>query len=179
MRLFDMKIFHFHRVYVATLALLVSLWAISVPAGAHNVFATFTRIDWNASDHSVEFVIQLHAHELEARLSLDLGERLTFLEDADYPKLEKSVGHWALQAMDVKVDDKPLPLTYLGMELKGQEVLLYMEADWPTPPKSLTVMNAMFLHDLPGQTNTVMAVVNGARKAGEIRADSDPLRLEF
>lgn len=146
---------------------------------AHNVYTTFTTIEWNEDDKSIELTTQLHAHELEARLSLDLGERLTFLSEDDFPKLEAAVGPLAKKLLAIKLDGKFVELEYLGMEMQGQTIFFYMEADWPTKPKEITFMNGLFIDELPGQVNSVMATIDGVRKGGEIRTGTGPATLSF
>ena len=146
---------------------------------AHNVYATFTSIEWNGDDNSVELVMQMHAHELEAHLSLDLGERLTFLNEDDFPKLEAAVGPLLKSKTALELDGKYAEIKYLGMEMQGQTIFIYMETDWPKAPKSIKFMNALFLDELPGQNNSVMAQVKGVRKAGEILSGTGPVLMEF
>ena len=163
-------------------AALVALLLLALPgvtAFAHNVYATFTSIEWNGGDRSVELVMQLHAHELEAHLSLDLGERLTFLNEDDFPKLEAAVGPLVKRAVALELDGQYQDIDYLGMEMQGQTVFIYMETDWPDAPKTIRFMNALFLDVLPGQNNSVMAKVNGVRKAGEILSGTGPVTMEF
>lgn len=148
-------------------------------ATAHNVYATFTSIEWNANDNSVELVMQMHAHELEAHLSLDLNERLTFLNEDDFPKLEAAVGPLVTSKTALELDGEYADINYLGMEMQGQTVFIYMETNWPEAPKSIKFMNALFLDELPGQNNSVMAQVNGVRKAGEILSGTGPVLMEF
>ncbi|WP_417451730.1 DUF6702 family protein [Kordiimonas sp.] len=156
------------------------LWlTFSSAAVAHNVFTTFTTIEWNSGDKSIEMVMQTHAHELEALLSLNIGKRLTFLDDGDYARLEEAVKPAVDKMVALEVDGQLVDITYLGMELQGQTVFLYMETKWVTAPKKITFMNAMFLDELPGQNNSVMATVGGIRRAGEIVADSGPVTMEF
>lgn len=158
--------------------LLVGL-ASATAAHAHNVYTTFTTIEWNEADKSIELTTQLHAHELEARLSLDLGERLTFLSEKDFPKLEAAVGPLVQELLAIKLDGQFVELDYLGMEMQGQTVFFYMEADWQTAPNEIVFMNGLFIDELPGQVNSVMAVVNSVRKAGEVRSGTGPATLSF
>ncbi|WP_262690481.1 DUF6702 family protein [Kordiimonas aestuarii] len=161
------------------LAIFIVCTGLSLSALAHNVFATFTTIEWNPDDKSVELVMQMHAHELESHLSLNLGERLTFLDDEDYRKLEASVAPVIARMVALEVDGQLLDIHYLGMELQGQTVFLYMESAWPTAPKTIKFMNALFIDELPGQNNSVMATVNGVRRAGETLAGTGPVVMEF
>lgn len=149
------------------------------PASAHNVYSSFTHIEWNTSDNSIELVIELHAHELEAKLSVLLNERLTFLEDSDYPKLETATADYIPSQLQLHVDGTHIPLTYLGMENEGQVVKTYLEADLLKAPENITFMNGILIGDLPGQVNTVVAIVNRQRKGGEITADTGPVNFTF
>lgn len=153
--------------------------AFSFSALAHNVYRSFTLIEWNAADNSIEAVVELHAHELEAKLSILLNERLTFLEDADYSKLETATAQYAPKHIQLKIDDNIIPLTYLGMESEAQIIKIYLEADLLAAPEKMTFMNSILLDDLPGQVNTVVAIVNGKRLGGEITADTDPVVFTF
>ena len=100
--------------------------------------------------------MQTHSHELETKLSLISGERLSFLEDADFVKLQTAMSPYARQSMMLKIDGEPIELDYIGMENENQTIFVYLEANWPTPPHSIEFMNTMLLDDLPGQTNSVM-----------------------
>lgn len=146
---------------------------------AHSVYASFTQIDWNAQDGSIELVIGLHSHELETKLSYIEGERLSFLEDEDFSKLNKAAGQYVLENIALTLDGQLIDLNYLGSETDGQNVTLYLEADWPKAPRTMQFMNAMFLQDLPGQTNSVLATVQKTRNGGDIVNGSGPLTFTF
>lgn len=152
---------------------------VSAPGLAHNVHATATEIEWNATDNSIEVIVQIHAHQLEARLSYDAGRRLTILSDSDLPAIEQMAGKLVAANLKIDADGDPVPLGFLGMEVADQMVRLYLEADWPQAPEALTVMNAVFIDELPGQINAVVAKVGRHRKGGRITSRAVPLRLTF
>ncbi len=147
--------------------------------GAHSSFTSFTRIDWNAEDKSIELIIQMHAHELEAYLSEQAGERLSFLIEGDIAALEAAAGPAILENISLTLDSQKVSPTFLGLELQGQTVFLYMESDWATAPKHLHFLNKLFFNIQPGQINSMMAVVNGHRQAGEATPGDGPIKLTF
>tara|TARA_R110002096_G_scaffold289328_3_gene483574 strand:+ start:47 stop:547 length:501 start_codon:yes stop_codon:yes gene_type:complete len=155
------------------------LLAHQTPAHSHNVYSSFTLIEWNSVDNSIESIIEIHAHELEAKLSVLLNERLTFLEDSDYRKLEAATAQYIPKHIQLTVDSVPTPLTYLGMENEGQIIKVYLEADLAETPQALQFMNSILLDDLPGQVNTIVAIVDGKRVGGEITADTGPANFTF
>ncbi|WP_262695541.1 DUF6702 family protein [Kordiimonas aquimaris] len=159
-------------------ALLLAL-IVSPPLLAHNVYGSFTQIDWNNNDGSIELVMQTHSHELETKLSILSGERLSFLEDADFSKLQATMSLYARESIALKIDDQLINLDYIGMENQNQTIFIYMEANWATVPKRIEYMNTMLLEELPGQTNSVMAVVNGQRRGADITQSSGPADFSF
>lgn len=164
-----------------TCIFLVFLILFSTPKtlDAHSSFTSFTRIDWNAADQSIELVIQMHAHELEAYLSEEVGERLSFLVETDLPTLEKAAGPVIAENIILKLDEKLVSPDFLGLELQGQSVFLYMESNWQNAPKTLSFLNKLFFNIQPGQINSMMAVVNGNRQAGETTPGDDAIVLTF
>lgn len=155
------------------------LFLFANPLFAHNVYSTFTRIDWNRGDGSIEVIMQTHSHELETKLSLIAGERLSFLEDEDFFKLQAAMSPYARESITIIIDGEPVALDYIGMENQNQTIFVYLEADWPTQPKTIEFMNTMLLDDLPGQINSVMAVVNGERRGEDITRNSGPADFSF
>ena len=162
-----------------TVFTLATLILFQAAAHAHNVYSSFSQLEWNDADSSIELVMQIHSHELETKLSLLLDERLSFLEDDDFNKLQTAANSYISNNIALELDGKPVTLLFLGMETDGQNVTAYLEADWSGKPRTIEFMNSMFLDDLPGQINSVLGTVMGVRQGGDISAASGPVRFEF
>ncbi len=170
----------FFRKYAATASLFLTaifLWPNATHG--HNVYNSFSQIEWNPGDSSIELVVQIHSHELETKLSIQLDERLSFLEDADFPVLEQATGDFLKQNLFLQLDGQPVDLIFLGIETDGQTVYAYLEQDWENTPIAIEFMNSMFLDDLAGQVNSVLATVDGVRQGADILADSEPVKFLF
>lgn len=146
---------------------------------AHENYRSVSQLDWNDADGSVELVMQIHRHELETKLSLLLDQRLSFLTNGDFDKLEAATKGYLANNIAVQIDDNLVEMVFLGVEAEGETIIAYLEADWPNQPQSLGLMNSILLDDLPGQINSVLATVKGVRISGEITAGSGPLRFNF
>lgn len=156
-----------------------TVFSISLSGWAHNVHSTATEIEWNGADNSLEVIVQIHAHQLEARLSLDAGRRLTVLTDSDLPMIERMAGKLIAENLYIEAEGKTVPLGFLGIDVTDQVIYLYLEADWPNAPKEIQVMNSLFIRELPGQVNSVVAKVGRHRKGGRIESLTDPLLFTF
>ena len=148
-------------------------------ASAHNVYSSFTEIEWNAADKSIEVIVQLHGHELETKLSILLDQRLSFFDEENLPALETATGQYLQENMMLNLDGQPVELVFLGLETDGQSVIAYLEQDWPEAPQGLEFYNRVFLEDLPGQVNSVLATINGFRQGGDINIDSGSVSFVF
>lgn len=159
---------------------LLALSLLFAPAlSAHNVYSSFSQLDWNDADGSIELVMQIHSHELETKLSLLLDRRLSFLEDEDFSALQTATKGYVSNNIAVRLDNTLVNLIFLGIETDGQTVIAYLEADWPNKPQQIQFMNSMFLDDIPGQVNSVIATVLGNRKGGDITTASGPVSFDF
>ncbi|SDE34851.1 MULTISPECIES: DUF6702 family protein [Kordiimonas] len=148
-------------------------------AWAHNAFATLTEIEWNQSDQSLEVIMQIHAELLEARVSIDHGSRLSFLNPEHFDLLESGTAPLMADHLRIVVNGDPVDLTFLGLEYRDQEVFVYLESDLPEAPERMEVMNSLLIDRLPGQVNSVIALVKGQRIAGDIASSGEPLEFEF
>lgn len=151
----------------------------SASLNAHNVYSSISQLDWNASDNSIELVVQIHGHELETKLSIIKDRRMSFLEDADFRDLEKATGDYLTSHINLALDETPVDLIFLGIETDGQTVIAYLEQDWPSVPTSIDYMNSIFLEDLAGQVNSVLVTVGENRQGGDIGLSTGPLRFIF
>ncbi len=159
--------------------LLIAFVPLTTGALAHNAFATLTEIEWNKSDGSLEVIMQIHAELLEARVSVDNGSRLSFLNPEHFDLLESGTAPLIRDHLQITVNGNPVELTFLGIEYRDQEVFIYLESDLPRPPENMEVMNSLLIDRLPGQINSVIAMVKGQRLAGDITSSGEPLEFEF
>ncbi len=171
-----MRFFTWHFAWVSACLLML---AFLPTANAHNVYSSFTEIEWNSDDNSIEVIVQIHSHELETKLSLLLDQRLSFFEENDFPALEKATGALLSDSLDLKLDGQSVDLIFLGLETDGQNVIAYLEQDWPSAPKGMEFFNRIFLEDLPGQVKSVLATVDGVRQGGDINIDTGPVSFIF
>jgi|GEM_PF-1629211 len=158
---------------------LTTLVIFTTAALAHSAFATLTEIEWNDRDGSLEVIMQMHADLLEARISVDHGERLSFLNPDHFDALENGTAPLVSRHLQITVNGDPVDLTFLGLEYRDQEVFIYLESDLPRAPETMEVMNSLLIDRLPGQVNSVMAMVKGQRLAGDITSSGEPLEFEF
>ncbi|MCK5425030.1 MAG: hypothetical protein KAI89_06630 [Emcibacter sp.] len=119
---------------------------------AHRFYASFTQIDMRDSKQTIEVVHRLVTHDVEDLLRAKLGNSSS-LTDAEIELILKEFveSNFAL----FNNEGKRLPLNWVAMEYKTDNVRIYQEAPLPDDPSELTIINRLFMALFSDQKNTV------------------------
>ncbi len=155
------------------------LFVMSSTVYSHNIYTSFTRIDWNTEDSSLEVVFEVFPHELEEKLSTIIGKQLAFNIDEDYEALAAALPGYLEESLVIINNDTLIPLSYLGFEIQNDLVIMYLEANLPKQPNKLTIINTALLDDVPGQINSITAAIQGQKQSGQIDKGTGPVTFTF
>ena len=146
------------------------LWAAVVAAaasaGAHSYTAALTRIDYNARAGTLEVIHRLHHHDVAAFLAVQAGAA-----ERDMAETERLLKPYLTAAFTLQADGRPLTLTWLGIDVDGEELTAYLEAPLARAPAVLAITNRILVDAFPGQRNTVVVTVPGARASALFSVD--------
>ncbi len=152
----------------APAALALLLIAGAAPAFGHSFYAALTRINYNAHAGTIEVIHRLVTHDMEAVLSAAAGERLTF-DDATFERTEHEAGAYLASHFALAADGAAVPLRFIGVEARGDDLYAYFEAPLGAPPRRLAVRDRIFIDALPEQRNLVVATVGEATASAHFR----------
>lgn len=150
--------------------LLAALCFFTVTVTAHTFYSALTRIDYNRRADTIEVIHRLAAHDMEAVLSFHDGRIMGF---DDTPDLGDRAGAYLSDKFRIEIDGKTVPLHFIGVEQKGEDLIAYFEGPAPDMPQTLFVTNRIFLEELPQQKNTVVATIGNKRGAGRFIRGED------
>ena len=158
----------------------VAMFAWLAPeAQSHPVYTSLTTIEWNSADNSLEIILEIQAHELadalqktaltvprvrQSHAPLDRAGQIASL-------IDKNIG--------LKIAGKLVKPAFIGSETVGSNIFVYLEADWPSAPPSITYLNTLFLDTQRGQINSVIVKVAGKQQAAEIDKNTGPITFVF
>ena len=148
--------------------LLLAVAAVAASAGAHGYFAALTRIDYNARAGTLEVIHRLHHHDVAA-----------FLTVRDMTETERLLKPYLTAAFALQADGRPVALTWLGIDVDGEELTAYLEAPLARAPTVLAITNRILVDAFPGQRNTVVVTVPGARASALFSADVERRELRL
>ena len=131
---------------------LISIMCVVQMSHAHRFYASFTQIDLRDKTKAIEITHRLFTHDVEDLLRLKLGNASSLTDEEIEPILKAFVeGSFAL----FDGHGKRLPLTWIGMEYKTDNVYLYQETSLPAEPSELSLINRLFMDLFEEQKNTV------------------------
>jgi len=145
--------------------LLLALWLSVGALSAHNFHASLTSIDYRTDAQNLEMIIVLNADDLEKVLRVQTGREIEIDRTKDTEALTEA---YLRRQFELRgTDQKPLPLHWVGMEVKTNFVYVYVETKVPGGPKGVQVRNDLFRDLQPDQVNLVTMKQNGQGKSSD------------
>jgi len=145
---------------LVSLSLLVS--ALTPGASAHRYHTSVTRLEYNAEEHLAEITVQAFADDIEAALSKRSGAAGNVRLDSSQ-KTNALVLDYLRTAFELKSGDEKLELQWIGMELKGYTVWIYLQANAPEGLSKASLRNKLLFDLFADQVNIVNVLNDGKR----------------
>jgi hypothetical protein len=137
----------------------------AVSAQAHGVHMSTATVDYRSATKSLEIVITLSAQHLEEILSSQSGKRLELDRS---PGIEDLAKDYLFRRFSVQNESKKfITLYWVGMEIKGGNVNLYVEAKVPGDG-GLALRNELLLDWQKDQINRVLPKRDGQGKPPQL-----------
>ncbi len=142
-----------------TLSLMLAALALPPSASSHRYHTSVTRLEYNAQDHLVEITVQTFADDIEAALKRS-GAGNVRLESK---KSNELVLDYLRKVFEIRSGESSLELEWIGMELKGYSVWVYLQAKAPNGLSKTSVRNNLLFEVFPDQVNIVNVIGDGKR----------------
>ena len=158
---------------IFTFAIVLSLLGALAPgASAHRYHTSVTRLEYNAEEHMAEITVQTFADDIEAAL----GKRNRATGSVRLDGSEKTnalVLDYLRTVFELNSGDATIELQWIGMELKGYSVWIYLQAKAPQGLTKTSLRNKL-LFDLFADQVNIVNVLNDGKRASLVfkRGDS-------
>lgn len=140
----------------------------STPLLAHKFHVSFTQMEWNETNQTMEVVFQLFADDLEQAVSLFKGQKVA-LSRAN----EGDIFDYVRARFELSDASKtPLEPVWVGMELDVRQAWVYVEVPLPDGPGGLAVQQNMFFELFNDQINTVDVKIGTRKETHVFQKDS-------
>ena len=135
---------------------------------AHPLHVSVTEINHNAADKTLEISCKLFTDDFEKVLAQNYKTKIDLINPPDRAAMEKLINDFIHKHLFVKVDGKPVQLSYLGFEKDNDAIYSYLQADNIGTVKKIEVTNNI-LHELyTDEINLMHVTVGGKRKSTKL-----------
>ena len=142
--------------------------SVKAEASFHPFYISVTEINHNAKDKILEISCKMFADDFEQILEKDYKTQLDISSDKDKASFDKLIPDYMTKHLSLKVDGKPVKLSYVGYEKDKESAFCYFQVDNVASLKKLDITNSI-LHDFNDtQINIMHVVVNGKRQSTKL-----------
>jgi hypothetical protein len=134
----------------------------------HPVHVCTTNIEYNKQDNKLEVICTIFTDDFEAALSKQYKTK-TDLNKADmHAAMDALIKSYIGTNLQIKTNDAPVKLNYLGFEINREATDIYLESD-KIPDVKKVEAEVSLLHNLfDDQINIVHITVNKVRKSEKL-----------
>ncbi|HEX3025145.1 MAG TPA: DUF6702 family protein [Chitinophagaceae bacterium] len=131
----------------------------------HPLYISIIDVTHNAKDNVLELSVRIFTDDFENTLKKYSTAKVDLSHPADKAATDKLINNYLLSRLQIKADNKPVKLNYLGFELQQESIWTYFEVPNISSVKKIEV-NTTILYDYQEkQINIIHAKVNGDEKS--------------
>jgi hypothetical protein len=134
----------------------------------HPFYVSVTEIDHNAKTQTVEVSCRMFYDDLEHALEKEYKKPLDIVKPADKALLNKLLNDYVKKHLSIRVDGKPLALTYVGYEIQEDGAWTYFEVKGIPNVKKIEVHDELLNAQHEEQINMLHVTVGGQRKSTKL-----------
>ncbi len=145
---------------------------------AHRYHTSVTRMEYNVEEHSAEITIQTFADDLEAALSKRTRSKASGNISVDGSKKTNAlVFDYLRTVFRLNSGTEQIELQWVGMELKGYSVWIYVQAKLPGGLSKASLRNNLLFDLFEDQVNIVNVLQHGKKVSLVFKRGDDAQRI--
>ena len=153
---------------------------ISVISVFHPIHISVTEVNYSAKDKALQITSRIFIDDLELSIQAKRNDpSLDILNPKNGLTTDQLVKEYILEHLQVKVDGKIKPLTYLGSEREDLALICYIEVENFKKAKTIEVMNTVIMETHEDQSNLVHITYNGPVKSARLVKENPKQVFQF
>ena len=149
------------------------------PAFRHPIYASVTEINHNAKDKVLEISCKMFTNDLETTLEKLSNTKVDLSAAKDKKAMDKLIADYIQKHLQLKVDDKPVVLQFVGSEKEAEATWSYFQVNNVTTVKKIDIMNNLLYEYFESEINIMHASVNSNRKSTKLSNPDTRASFEF
>lgn len=148
-------------------------------ASAHPFYVSVVEINYNAKEKQLEIGCKAFTNDLESALEKFINGKLDLASQNDKSKADKAISDYVAKHLQLKLDDRPLTLEYVGSENEAEATWCYFQVGQVNGVKKLEIMDNMLYESYEAQIHIFHITVNGIRKSSKLTNPESSISFEF
>ena len=140
----------------------------TLSAAVHPIFVSVTEIEHNAKESRLEISCRIFSNDIEASLRNQTKLKLDVLHPSDKSQMNVLMSNYINAHLKIWVNDKLLPVQYLGYEKDEEAIRVYLMAENVKKVKTLKVDDSILYEYKPEQISLIHATIEGERKSTKL-----------
>jgi len=134
----------------------------------HPFYVSVTEIKHNEKAKSLEISCKVFFNDLEAALEKQSKTQLDILKPSERDRLNPLINAYLQKHLQLKVNNKPVTLKYIGYEIEQDAAWCYLEVPQQSRVKQIEVRNDILFAEHDSQTNMLHITVKNNRKSTKL-----------
>ena len=131
----------------------------------HPFYVSMVEINHNAKEKTAEISVRIFTEDLENTLKKYGNIKIDFLNSTNKATVDKLLNNYIQHKLQLKLNDKPVTLQYIGHEQQMESIWTYLEVKDVASIKKVAV-NCSLLYDYQDkQTNIFHIKANGTERS--------------
>lgn len=145
----------------------------------HPIFVSVTEMEHNAKDKTLEVSCKIFTDDFEKALRNAYKTTIDLQDVKMKSAMDKFVNDYVQKHLKINIDDKPVPLKYLGFEIIEEGIYSYYEAGNISTIKKMGITNNILLEYSKQQINLIHVTVDGKRNSTKLNNPESVVVMEF
>lgn len=138
------------------------------PVSFHPFHVSVTEIEHNASDKSLEISCKIFTDDFETALTDLYKTKVDLINPPKKAAMDSLVKRYLLSHLSLRVNGRPVTMTYVGFENEKEAAYSYFEVDNVSSMSKLDITNSIMYEKFDDQVNIMHVKLNGERKSTKL-----------
>jgi len=138
------------------------------PLPVHPFHVSVTEINHNATDKTLEISCKLFTDDFEKVLVQNYKTKVDLNHPANKAAMDTLVKKYILSHLSLKVNGKPVTLSYVGFEIETEAAFAYVEVDNVPALTKLEINNSLLFDFFDDQISIMHVIEAGNRKSTKL-----------
>ncbi len=159
--------------------LLLLIFPLISATSAHKFYVSITKIEYVKEKKSLQIITKIFTDDIEDALQHRYDPSISLDTKKETEAADEYVQKYILQKLNIKVNGKPVQLTFIGKEYDVDMLVAYIEVTNVPNLKSIEIENKVLMEMFPEQQNIIHLKTTNSRKSLMLDKDEPSGKLKF